>query len=90
MWPSTEDEPAWGDPLHGGRAPIPAGWNSTGRTGWYMGHLHPGEQSPYDDLATWQVIGSAERTTPSVPSPAPEPDAVVGTGTDALAVYDAG
>ena len=27
-WPTTETEPAWGDPLHGGRVPIPAGWDT--------------------------------------------------------------
>jgi hypothetical protein len=74
-WPLTETEPAWGDPLHGGRAPIPAGWDTAGRPGWYIGHLHPGETARYDAMTTWQLGGAAAPTAP-LPAPGAEPEVV--------------
>ena len=53
-WPAAQAEPAWGDPLHGGRIRIPAGWDTAGRPGWYVGHLHPGESMRYDAMTIWQ------------------------------------
>jgi len=71
-WPTAQAEPAWGDPLHGARIRIPAGWDTAGRAGWYIGHLHPGETTRYDAMTTWQLDGPAPPTAP-LPAPGNEP-----------------
>jgi hypothetical protein len=50
-WPLDQPEPAWGDPTHGGAVELPPGWVYPGRAGWYAGHLVPGANVVYTDLA---------------------------------------
>jgi hypothetical protein len=50
VWRLTEDEPAWGDPTHGGSVAIPADAPRTGAAGWYIGHLRPGMSATFTDL----------------------------------------
>lgn len=57
VWNGTGAEPAWGDPRWGGSATVPDGWDAPGRTGWYAGHLSPGDVARYDGLATWTGRG---------------------------------
>jgi hypothetical protein len=49
-WPLTTTEPAWGDPGRGGSVTLPPGWDTPGVTGWYAGHLSPGEHLTIGDL----------------------------------------
>ncbi len=66
-WPTSESEPAWNDPTHGGSVTLPAGWDAAGSAGWYIGHLHAGGRVTYTDLSA----GPATATTGSTPAPAP-------------------
>jgi hypothetical protein len=45
-------EPAWGDPEHGATYLLPPGWDRAGRPGAYVGHLHHGEATTFEDLDT--------------------------------------
>jgi hypothetical protein len=49
-WRLAEDEPAWGDPTHGGSVAIPADVPGAGAAGWYIGHLRPGVSATFTDL----------------------------------------
>ena len=86
-------EPAWGDPTWGGKAIIQPGWSSAGTTGWYAGHLGPGQSARFDNLRTWQytyatTTPSTTSTAPSTTSTAP-PDTTTG-GDDGGAVVITG
>jgi hypothetical protein len=50
-WPiSTHPaEPAWNDPAYAKTLTVPDAWVYSGRPGFYMGHLAPGEQMAYTD-----------------------------------------
>lgn len=60
-WPLswTPVEPAWGDPRYGAAYRLPPEWVYPGRTGWYAGHVGPGETMTFDDLRVWAVRGGA-------------------------------
>jgi hypothetical protein len=47
VWAADEAEPAWMDGVHGGGVMLPAGWDSPGAAGWYVGHLRPGVSTTY-------------------------------------------
>jgi hypothetical protein len=47
VWAADEAEPAWMDGVHGGGVMLPAGWDTTGAPGWYVGHLRPGVSTTY-------------------------------------------
>jgi hypothetical protein len=51
-WPGSASQPAWDDARYGGSVTLPAGWDYAGATGWYIGHLLPGESATYDHLST--------------------------------------
>lgn len=61
VWPlsSTPVEPAWGDARYGASYVLPPEWVYPGRTGWYAGHVGPGETMTFDDLRVWAVRGGA-------------------------------
>lgn len=50
VWTKGQAEPGWGSSTQGGEARIPAGAPSTGRDGWFAGHLTPGTSMTYRDL----------------------------------------
>ena len=50
VWTSGQKEPTWGSTTQGGEARIPAGAPSSGRGGWFAGHLTPGTSMTYRDL----------------------------------------
>jgi hypothetical protein len=50
VWTRGKSQPAWGSMTQGGEATIPAGAPSTGRGGWFVGHLTPGTSMTYRDL----------------------------------------
>lgn len=79
VWTNTMTEPAWGDPARGGRAIIPAGWETAGTTGWYLGHLEASDTARFDNLRTWRYDApSVTRTgTSSTTSTEPTPTTVV-------------
>lgn len=54
VWAGATPEPEWGDQRWGGRVTLPGGWSAAGATGWYVGHLHPGDRTTYTDLRTWR------------------------------------
>jgi hypothetical protein len=57
VWPVAEPlEPAWGDPTHGGRVILPAGWGAAGKAGWFVGHIQPGNTAVFTNLATYKWV----------------------------------
>ncbi len=56
VWTDGQARPAWGDALQGGEATLPADAPSTGRGGWFAGHLRPGTSMRYADLSVDGVI----------------------------------
>ena len=56
VWTTGQVQPAWGDPVQGGEAAIPAGAPSAGRGGWFAGHLRPGTSMRYADLRVDGVL----------------------------------
>ncbi len=50
VWTKGQTEPDFGSSTQGGGAAIPPGAPSTGRVGWYAGHLTPGTSMTYRDL----------------------------------------
>ncbi len=55
-WPTARGtEPAWGDDLYGGTVKVPSGWVFPGRSGWYLGHLLPGNWSEGEALGSWAL-----------------------------------
>ncbi|QXC60771.1 hypothetical protein KSP35_21000 [Aquihabitans sp. G128] len=65
VWTTHMREPAWGDPRFGGKVAIPAGWEASGTTGWYVGHVPAGGWAEFDDLRTWryQLTEPVDRPT---------------------------
>jgi hypothetical protein len=58
VWPTSEPEPQWGDPSHGGVVLVSSEWVYPGRAGWYTGHLPPGASVTFNDLDTWAYVGA--------------------------------
>ena len=58
-WRLAEREPAWGDRRYGGTVTLPRSAPTSGYTGWYAGHLHPGMTATYTDLDVAPVISAA-------------------------------
>jgi hypothetical protein len=56
VWTKGQAMPTWGSALQGGEAVIPAGAPSSGRGGWFAGHLRPGTSMRYDNLSVDGVI----------------------------------
>jgi hypothetical protein len=50
VWTRGQTQPPWGSTTEGGEARIPAGAPSSGRGGWFAGHLTPGTSMTYRDL----------------------------------------
>jgi hypothetical protein len=65
VWPLTHPEPAWDDPRYGGSVTLPSGWGASGKPGWYIGHLDPGDAAGFTDLVTSTIA------TTSAQAPAP-------------------
>jgi len=59
VWLNGESEPAWGDSRHGGSVTVPAGWTYAGQAGWYIGHIPPGGNADFTNLATWKYEESS-------------------------------
>lgn len=65
VWPLTHAEPAWNDPAYGGSVRLPDAWvRSSGRAGWYVGHLEAGESFTFSDLTVSSVAATATGSTP--------------------------
>ncbi|HEX2576621.1 MAG TPA: hypothetical protein VHK88_09760 [Aquihabitans sp.] len=69
VWTNGMAEPAWGDPNWSGKGTIPAGWEAPGTTGWYIGHLAPGDTARFDDLRTWRYQAAPPPTTTTTTKP---------------------
>ncbi|WCO65755.1 hypothetical protein PO878_14720 [Iamia majanohamensis] len=64
IWDADDQqEPAWGDPRHGGAINLPTGWQMPGQAGWYIGHLAAGDSADF----------AAASTATYDPTPEPEP-----------------
>jgi hypothetical protein len=50
VWTNGQTEPRWGSTIQGGEAKVPTGAPSTGRSGWFAGHLAPGSSVTYSGL----------------------------------------
>jgi hypothetical protein len=48
-----QSEPDWTDPVYARTATVPAAWSQPGKTGWYVGHLAPGQSAKYNGLTTY-------------------------------------
>lgn len=44
--------PAWEDPKYTRTVTIPEGWNQPGKTGWYIGHVRPGQTAEFKNIHT--------------------------------------
>ncbi len=51
VWTKGQSRPRWGNQIQGGEARMPAGAPSTGRGGWFAGHLVPGTSMTYRNLS---------------------------------------
>ncbi|HYI62844.1 MAG TPA: DUF4214 domain-containing protein [Acidimicrobiales bacterium] len=56
-WPLSAGatEPAWGDARYGSSVVVPPDWVFPGRSGWYIGHLAPGEWFDGTELGSWAL-----------------------------------
>ncbi len=61
VWLRSEPEPAWDDPAHGGVVPLPADAPTSGVSGWYVGHVHPGMRATFTELADHPVPTAGDR-----------------------------
>lgn len=54
----NQTEPAWGDPVYSRSATIPelSTWNQPGKTGWYIGHMQPGQSARYNGLTAYSLL----------------------------------
>lgn len=52
VWTNAWANPAWDDPKYARTVTIPEGWNQPGKTGWYIGHVRPGQTAEYQTLHT--------------------------------------
>jgi hypothetical protein len=50
VWKAGQSRPPWGDPIEGGGATIPVGAPSSGRQGFFAGHVIPGTSMVLTDL----------------------------------------
>ena len=50
VWTTGQERPRWGSRSQGGEASIPVGAPTTGRGGWFAGHLVPGSSMTYTNL----------------------------------------
>ncbi len=50
VWTAGQTRPGWGSTSQGGQATIPPGAPTSGRGGWFAGHLKPGSSMTYSDL----------------------------------------
>ena len=56
VWTPGQPQPSWGSTTQGGQATLPAGTSTTGRAGWFAGHLRPGTSMTYTNLAVDGVV----------------------------------
>lgn len=67
VWPSTEVQPSWDDPTHGGSVTLPAGFSDPGAAGWYIGHLEAGNRADFSGLSAGPILtGSGARSAPTI------------------------
>jgi hypothetical protein len=52
VWTNPWVTPAWDDPKHTRTVTIPTEWVEPGKTGWYIGHVRPGQSAEYQLLHT--------------------------------------
>jgi hypothetical protein len=61
VWvPADEVEPAWTDTTHVGTVAIPAAFQSPGKSGFYIGHLWPGDTALYTNAVITNLDGAAK------------------------------
>jgi hypothetical protein len=51
VWPSSQSQPAWGDPNNGGSYTLPINDIWEGNYGWYAAHLVAGDSLTYSDTS---------------------------------------
>jgi hypothetical protein len=52
VWLDGQKKPPYGKKGVTGQAFLPKGWSTPGKTGWYVGHLFPGDSASFRDLTT--------------------------------------
>jgi hypothetical protein len=54
-WVSADNptQPSWNDPKYVRSVEVPTAWVEPGQTGWYIGHLNPGQRAEFQNLQTW-------------------------------------
>jgi len=57
-WADGQSRPPWGSTTQGGQATIPRDAPTSGRGGWFAGHLEPGTSMTYRDLTVDGVVPS--------------------------------
>ena len=50
VWSAGQRRPPWGSSSQGGQATIPPGAPTSGRGGWFAGHLRPGTSMTFSEL----------------------------------------
>ncbi len=88
VWTDEMAEPRWGDPTWGGSATIPLGWETAGTTGWFAGHLSPGEHARFDRLRTWRSGTTGETRSQPTDKPGAFTSTTPGGRTPIAAVIE--
>jgi len=70
-WPiaAYRGEPRWGDPVTSGTVAVPSDWVYRGLAGVYVGHLEPGQQTRFSDVATARVSAATVVAEGAGPAP---------------------
>jgi hypothetical protein len=53
VWLSSSPQPSWNDSKHVRSTTMPIEWVQPGKTGWYIGHVKPGQIAEFQNLQTW-------------------------------------
>ena len=67
VWVGDNPQPSWTDASNVEQLTLPDGWVYPGEAGWYIGHLHPGDDVTYTDLQTSSLTGMWDPPTTSLP-----------------------
>jgi hypothetical protein len=85
VWPATEVEPPWDDPVSTRSLEVDPEWVRAGAAGWYIGHVPPGGWAELTRMTTWVEPSTTDPTDPTDPTAPTD-----GGTTDLVDAVDAG